>query len=164
MNTKSAGATALQELDRATLLHPFTELKPFAAGEGSQPCIIAGGEGIRIRDQNGSELIDAFAGIYCNLIGYGRREIADAMHEQALKLAYYHSFRGYSNEPAIRLGAHLLTMEPGRMQRIQFGLSGSDASEFANCWTVSALVFPEKLAASRIGPFAPGPKPLAMRS
>jgi len=129
MNTESAGASSLQELDRATLLHPFTELKAFAAGEGARPCIVTGGEGIRIRDQDGRELIDAFAGIYCNLIGYGRREIADAMHEQALKLAYYPSFRGYSNEPAIRLGARLLGMAPGRMQRIQFGLTGSDANE-----------------------------------
>jgi L-2,4-diaminobutyrate transaminase len=129
MNATSATPTTLQDLDRATLLHPFTELKPFAAGEGSQPCITTGGEGIRIRDQHGHELIDAFAGIYCNLIGYGRREIADAMHEQALKLAYYPSFRGYSNEPAIRLGARLLGMAPGRMQRIQFGQSGSDANE-----------------------------------
>jgi L-2,4-diaminobutyrate transaminase len=121
--------TSLQDLDRSTLLHPFTELKPFAAGEGPPPCIVTGGDGIRIRDQNGRELIDAFAGIYCNLIGYGRREIADAMHQQALNLADYPSFRGYSNEPAIRLGARLLEMAPGHMQRIQFGLTGSDANE-----------------------------------
>ena len=129
MNPTSATPSPLQELDRSTLLHPFTELRPFAAGEGAQPCIITGGEGIRVRDQDGHELIDAFAGVYCNLIGYGRREIADAMHEQALKLGYYSSFRGYSNEPAIRLGARLLAMAPGHMQRIQFGLSGSDANE-----------------------------------
>lgn len=129
MTTKSVGGTPLQELDRATLLHPFTHLEPFAAGAGDAPCIITGGEGIRIRDHEGRELIDAFAGIYCNLVGYGRREIADAMHEQALKLPYYPSFRGYSNEPAIRLGARLLKMAPGRMQRVQFGMSGSDASE-----------------------------------
>jgi L-2,4-diaminobutyrate transaminase len=128
-NETTADIAALPDLDRATLLHPFTELKSFAAGTGGQPYIVAGGEGIRIRDRNGRELIDAFAGIYCNLIGYGRREIADALHEQALKLAYYHSFRGYSNEPAIRLGARLLKMAPGSMQRIQFGLSGSDANE-----------------------------------
>jgi len=129
MNINSGKAPTLQELDRATLLHPFTELKPFAAGEAGEPRIIEGGEGIRIRDRDGRELIDAFAGIYCNLIGYGRREIADAMHEQALKLGFYHSFRGCSNEPAILLGARLLKMAPGRMQRILFGLSGSDANE-----------------------------------
>jgi L-2,4-diaminobutyrate transaminase len=119
----------LQALDRATLLHPFTPLRQFAAGEGSEPRIVTGGQGIRIQLADGTELIDAFAGIYCNHVGYGRREIADAIHEEALKLAYYHTFRGYSNEPAIRLGQRVLGMAPAGMKRIQFGLSGSDANE-----------------------------------
>jgi len=123
----------LQAADRATLLHPFTPLRQFASGEAGEPRIVVGGEGIRIRLRDGKELIDAFAGIYCNHVGYGRREIADAIHEEALKLAYYHSFRGYSNEPAIRLGQRVLAMAPpsatNRMQRIQFGLTGSDANE-----------------------------------
>jgi L-2,4-diaminobutyrate transaminase len=119
----------LQRIDRTTLMHPFTSLRQFASGEAGEPRIITGGEGIRIRDRSGRELIDAFAGIYCNHIGYGRREIADAMHEQALKLGFYHSFRGYSNEPAIELAQRVLTMAPGGMQRVQFGLSASDANE-----------------------------------
>jgi L-2,4-diaminobutyrate transaminase len=127
--TERFSTSALQDLDRATLFHPFTPLKPFASGEAGQPRIITGGEGIRIRDRDGRELIDAFSGIYCNHIGYGRKEIADAMYEQALQLGYYHSFRGYSNEPAIRLGQRVLAMAPGGMKRIQFGLSGSDANE-----------------------------------
>jgi L-2,4-diaminobutyrate transaminase len=128
-STDTLSTSALQDLDRATLFHPFTPLKPFASGEAGQPRIITGGSGIRIRDRNGRELIDAFSGIYCNHIGYGRKEIADAMYEQALELGYYHSFRGYSNEPAIRLGQRVLEMAPGGMTRIQFGLSGSDANE-----------------------------------
>jgi L-2,4-diaminobutyrate transaminase len=119
----------LQRIDRASLIHPFPPLRQFASGEAGEPRIITGGEGIRIRERNGRELIDAFAGIYCNHIGYGRREIADAMHEQALKLGFYHSFRGYSNEPAIELAQRVLDMAPGGMQRIQFGQSGSDANE-----------------------------------
>ncbi|HVY81247.1 MAG TPA: aminotransferase [Steroidobacteraceae bacterium] len=131
MSTKPTPQTTaeLQRIDRATLIHPFTPLRQFASGEAGEPRIITGGEGIRIRDRNGRELIDAFAGIYCNHVGYGRREIADAIHEQALKLGFYHSFRGYSNEPAIELGRRVLAMAPGGMQRIQFGLSGSDANE-----------------------------------
>jgi L-2,4-diaminobutyrate transaminase len=127
--TDSTSTAALQDIDRATLLHPFTPLRQFAAGEAGEPRIITGGQGIRIRDRNGRELIDAYAGIYCNHIGYGRKEIADAMYEQALKLGYYHSFRGYSNEPAIRLGQRVLAMAPGGMRRVQFGVSGSDANE-----------------------------------
>lgn len=119
----------LQDLDRASLLHSFTPLRQFAAGEAGEPRIIVGGNGIRVWDREGRELIDAFAGVYCNHIGYGRREIADAMHEQALKLGFYHSFRGYSNEPAIRLAQRVLSMAPQGSQRIFFGTSGSDANE-----------------------------------
>ena len=128
--TPSPLSTAeLQALDRATLLHPFTPLRQFSSGEAGEPRIVAGGQGIRLQLRDGKELIDAFAGIYCNHVGYGRREIADAIHEEALKLAYYHSFRGYSNEPAILLGQRVLGMAPAGMKRIQFGLSGSDANE-----------------------------------
>ncbi|MEJ0039773.1 MAG: aminotransferase [Gammaproteobacteria bacterium] len=128
-NPSSLSTSELQALDRETLLHPFTSLRQFASGEAGEPRIVTGGQGIRIQLRDGKELIDAFAGIYCNHVGYGRREIADAIHQEALKLAYYHSFRGYSNEPAIRLGRRVLDMAPAGMKRIQFGLSGSDANE-----------------------------------
>src|SRR5579872_2835270 len=119
----------LRQLDRASILHPFTPLRQFASGESGGPRIITGGEGIRIRDRDGNELIDAFAGLYCVNVGYGRREIAEAIHSEALKLAYYHAYAGHSNEPAIRLSQRVLAMTPGRMQRIYYGLSGSDANE-----------------------------------
>jgi L-2,4-diaminobutyrate transaminase len=129
MTLNPLSTAELQALDRATLLHPFTPLRQFASGQAGEPRIVTGGQGIRIQLRDGKELIDAFAGIYCNHVGYGRREIADAIHQEALKLAYYHSFRGYSNEPAIRLGRRVLDMAPAGTQRIQFGLSGSDANE-----------------------------------
>ncbi|HEY4212258.1 MAG TPA: aminotransferase [Steroidobacteraceae bacterium] len=119
----------LQRLDRATIVHPFTHLKKFAAGELGEPRIIASGNGIRVRDRDGRELIDAFSGRYCVNVGYGRREIADAIHKQALELAYYHAYAGYSNEPAILLAEKILSMTPGKMKRICFGLSGSDSNE-----------------------------------
>src|SRR5688572_20173528 len=98
----------LQEQDRASLIHPFTALRQFAAGEVGGPRIVTGGEGIRIRDRDGNELIDAFAGLYCVNVGYGRKEIADAIHREALKLAYYHVYAGHSNEPAIELSRRVL--------------------------------------------------------
>jgi L-2,4-diaminobutyrate transaminase len=119
----------LQSLDRATILHPFTQLRPFSAGELGGPWIISGADGIRIRERDGRELIDAFAGRYCVHVGYGRREIAEAIHRQALELPYYHSYAGYSNEPAIKLAERVLALAPGRMQRMFYGLSGSDSNE-----------------------------------
>jgi L-2,4-diaminobutyrate transaminase len=119
----------LQQVDRETMLHPFTHLREFAHGESGGPRIITGGRGIRIRDSEGHELIDAFAGLYCVNVGYGRSEIADAIHREALNLAYYHAYAGHSNAPAIELSQRVLSMTPGQMRRIYYGLSGSDANE-----------------------------------
>jgi len=119
---------SLEELDRRTVFHPSTHLKDHAAGKGGTR-IIESGRGIRIQDAAGQSLIDGFAGLYCVNVGYGRTEIADAIHEQARKLAYYHTYVGHSNEPTIRLSARVIGMAPEGMSRIYYGMSGSDANE-----------------------------------
>lgn len=119
----------LEATDRASILHPFTSLKSFAAGDLGPPRIIDGGSGIRVRDKRGVELIDAFSGLYCVNIGYGRTEIADAIYAQAKSLAYYHSYAGHSSEPTILLAEKMLQWAPPGMAKVFFGLSGSDANE-----------------------------------
>jgi len=120
---------SLEDMDRNGLFHPNTDLRAFAHGELGDPHIIKSANGIRIRDQHGRELIDAFAGLWCVNVGYGRTEIADAIHEQAIKMAYYHTHWGFSNEPAIRLTDRVLQMVPHGMSKIFWGLQGSDAHE-----------------------------------
>ncbi|MEA2782568.1 MAG: L-2,4-diaminobutyrate transaminase [Rhodospirillaceae bacterium] len=118
----------LEAMDRASVLHPFTVLKDFAEGK-QRPRIITGGKGVFIRDQDGRELLDGFAGLYCVNIGYGRAEVAEAIARQAHELAYYHSYAGTSSEALIRLSDRLVKMAPGGMSKVFYGLSGSDANE-----------------------------------
>ena len=103
MNTAPHSSETLTETDRHTIFHPSTDLYAHAHGTAGGPRIIDTGTGARIRDAEGNELLDAFAGLYCVNVGYGRTEIADAIYEQAKKLAYYHTYVGHSNEPLIRL-------------------------------------------------------------
>ena len=119
----------LEDIDRRSVFHPNTDLRAFAHGELGDPHIITGAKGIRIREQNGSELIDAFAGLWCVNIGYGREEIAEALYRQTKELAYYHSHWAHSNEPVIRLSERVLSMAPPSMSKIFWGLQGSDAHE-----------------------------------
>ena len=70
-------------MDRRGIFHPNTDLRAYAHGELGDPHIIRAAKGIHIHDQHGNEFIDAFAGLWCVNVGYGRTEIADAMHEQA---------------------------------------------------------------------------------
>jgi L-2,4-diaminobutyrate transaminase len=120
---------SLEDLDRQTVLHPFTPLKTYASGALGDPRILESGKGIRIRDRKGQELIDGFAGLYCMNIGYGRHEVADAIHAQAKKLAYYHTYVAHSTETLIRLSDRLVRMAPGTPSKVFYGLSGSDANE-----------------------------------
>ena len=119
----------LEQMDRQSLIHPFTNLKDHASGKLQDFPIITEGNGIRVRDQNGRWFIDAFAGLYCVNIGYGRREVVDAIHEQARKLAFFHINTGHSNEPAARLADRLVRMGPGNISKVFFGVSGSDAND-----------------------------------
>ena len=119
---------SLEDMDRQSILHPLTDLQAHASG-ATKPQIIEGGQGIHIFDQDGRDLIDGFAALYCVNIGYGRPEIAEAIYQQAKKLAYFHTYRGTSNEPLIRLSHRLLSMAPDTMSKVFYGMSGSDANE-----------------------------------
>lgn len=119
---------ALEKIDRETVFHASTHLKDHASG-ASVARVIDRGSGIRIVDAGGKEFIDAFAGLYCVNVGYGRREIADAISRQAEKLAYYHTYVGHTNEAVIRLSEKVMAMAPSGMSKIYYGMSGSDANE-----------------------------------
>ena len=129
MTLDAAHNLTLEEMDRQSIVHPNTDLKAYASGALGDPQIMETGHGIHIVDSQGRDLIDAFAGLYCVNVGYGRTEIAEAIYEQAKKLAYFHTYRGASNEPLIRLSDRVLRMAPENMSKIYYGMSGSDANE-----------------------------------
>lgn len=119
----------ISELDRRSVLHPFTQLKEFATGKAGDPTIVETGKGIRIQDAAGKELIDGFAGLYCVNVGYGRTEVAEAISRQAYRLAYYHSYAAHTTDELAILSDRLVKMAPGKMSKVFYGMSGSDANE-----------------------------------
>ena len=118
----------LSALDRAHTMHPSTQLAQFARGEAPNR-IMVGGQGVYVEDSTGKRSLDGFAGLYCVNIGYGRQEVAEAIAEQAKQLAYYHAYVGHSHEPLIRLSERIVRQAGMGMQRVYYGLSGSDANE-----------------------------------
>ena len=91
--------------------------------------MVTGGKGVYIDDMQGNHLLDAFAGLYCVNVGYGRQHVIDALCEQAQKLSYYHAYVGHSTEASIMLSQMILERAPANMSKVYFGLSGSDANE-----------------------------------
>ena len=118
----------LDRWDRDHFLHASSHVAQHARGE-SPNRIVTGGEGVFIEDRDGNRLLDAFAGLYCVNIGYGRQEVAEAIAQQAKELAYYHSYVGHGTESSITLARMIAERAPDNLSRVYFGLSGSDANE-----------------------------------
>jgi L-2,4-diaminobutyrate transaminase len=114
--------------DRENFFHPSTHLAQHARGE-TPSRIIRTGQGVWIEDRDGNRLLDAFAGLYCVNVGYGRPEIAEAIAAQAKELAYYHAYVGHGTEVSITLARMILDRAPDNMSKVYFGLGGSDANE-----------------------------------
>ena len=89
----------LDQWDRENFFHPSTHLAAVRARATCRNRIVTGGQrAATSTDRDGNRLLDAFAGLYCVNVGYGRPEIADAIADQARELAYYHSYVGHGTE------------------------------------------------------------------
>ncbi|WP_339108279.1 aspartate aminotransferase family protein [Thioclava sp. GXIMD4216] len=118
----------LARWDRENFFHPSTHLAQHARGE-TPTRVIRTAKGVYIEDRDGRQMLDAFAGLYCVNVGYGRPEIADAIADQARELAYYHAYVGHGTEASITLAQMVMERAPEGMSKVYFGLSGSDANE-----------------------------------
>jgi L-2,4-diaminobutyrate transaminase len=118
----------LDQWDRENFFHPSTHLAQHARGE-SPSRVLKTGSGVFIEDRDGNKMLDAFAGLYCVNVGYGRQEIAEAIADQARELAYYHSYVSHGTEASITLSKMILDRAPANMSKVYFGLGGSDANE-----------------------------------
>ena len=93
------------------------------------PLTLVNGEGSRVRDDEGNEYLDAFAGICTNTIGYGDTEVAQAIAEQAKELMHVSTL--YLNQPMLDLAEKIAEIAPEGMTKSFFSNSGSEANEMA---------------------------------
>jgi L-2,4-diaminobutyrate transaminase len=119
---------SLTQWDHDHFFHPSTHLGQFARREMGNR-IIKSANGVHITDREGRTSLDAFAGLYCVNVGYGRTEIVEAIAAQAHELAYYHSYAGHGTEASITLSRMVAERAPEGMNHVYFGQSGSDANE-----------------------------------
>jgi putrescine---pyruvate transaminase len=98
-------------------------------GQTSQP-ILTHADGIYVYADDGRRLIDGPAGMWCAQVGYGRREIVDAIAHQAMVLPYASPWY-MATSPAARLAARIAELTPGDLNRIFFTTGGSTAVDSA---------------------------------
>lgn len=97
-------------LARTPLWHPFADMSQVSASPG---LTVTSGEGVWVYDGDGSRYLDASGALwYCN-VGHGRERLADAAHEQMIKIAGYQIFDDISNEPAHELAARVCELAEG---------------------------------------------------
>ena len=120
--------TSLDALDRAHLIHPVSD---FRAHERTGPIVLASGRGAYLRDSNGREYLDAFAGLWCVNVGYGQESVVQAAASQMAQLPYATAYFDFASEPAIRLAARLVELAPASLKHVYFTLGGSDAVDSA---------------------------------
>ena len=94
-----------------------------------QPLTLTGGHGTRVRDDEGNEYLDAFAGIATNTLGYGETEVADAVAAQAKKLMHVSTL--YLTDEMLDLAETVANVAPAGMDKSFFSNSGSEANEMA---------------------------------
>ncbi len=112
--------------DADHVLHPWESM----GNETPDRVVAARGEGIYLYDAEGRRFIDGPGGMWCMQIGYGRREMAEAIGDQALKLAY-HSPWAFASEPSAVLARKLAQMAPGDLNSVFFTTGGSSAVDSA---------------------------------
>ena len=115
-------------MDHRHSLHPWTNFGPF---EKEGALVITKGEGCWLWDAEGRRYLDAVGGLWCTNIGLGRREMAQAIAEQAERLAFSNTFVDMGNDPSARLASKLADLAPGDLNRVMFTTGGSTAVDTA---------------------------------
>ncbi len=118
---------AIRHADNHRWFHPWEYLPD--AGQANRT-IVDHAEGIYIHDEQGNRLIDGPGGMWCMQIGYGRREMAEAIAAQALRMPYMNPFSLTSAPPA-QLAAKLAELAPGDLNHVFFTTGGSTAVDTA---------------------------------
>ncbi len=93
--------------------------------------VITKGEGVHVFDQDGKRYLDLVSGITRPVhVGYGRKEIAQAVYDQICEMPYFSPMQ-FTNLPAMNLAEVLVEIAPDKINRFIFVCDGSEAVETA---------------------------------
>lgn len=105
---------------------PFTANRQFKA----QPRLLVAAEGMYYTSADGRQILDGTAGLWCVNAGHSRREIAEAVKAQVLRLDFAPTFQmGHPN--AFELATRLVALLPSDLNYVFFTNSGSEAVDTA---------------------------------
>jgi len=109
------------------VLHPYENLKDRGTYKRK---LIVKSDNIYLYDEDGKRYIDGPGGMWCNNIGHGNKEIAEAIKNQIETMDYCSPF-SESSEKAAELASVLSELSPGDLNTVFFTPDGSSANETA---------------------------------
>ena len=118
--------SSLTEQDMQAYWMPFTANRQFK----SAPRLIVGADGMHFTLDDGRQLLDGIAGLWCCNAGHNRPRIVEAIQKQAAELDYSPAFQ-MGHPKQFELASRLARMMPGGLNKIFFTNSGSESCETA---------------------------------
>lgn len=106
-------------------------LHPYAVPAREEYITIVSADGATVTTADGTTYIDALASLWYVQAGHGCQPIIDAVNTQMGKLATFHTFEKFANEPSEALAAKIADVVPFDGARVFLANSGSEAIDSA---------------------------------
>lgn len=116
----------MTELNTDALWMPFTANRAYKQA----PRLVKSARGVMLYTDDGREVIDATAGLWCVNAGHCRPEIAAAVNQQLQTLDYTSVFN-FGHELEFEYANRLIEYTPEGLNHVFFGNSGSEAVDTA---------------------------------
>lgn len=117
----------IRNFDNENFVHPWESMKK--VGKNSRT-FAETADGIYLYDETGKKLIDGPGGMWCVQIGYGRKEMAEAISDQVRKMPYYSPWNMSASASAL-LARKIAELAPGDLKHVFFTTCGSTAVDTA---------------------------------
>ncbi|MHC1547211.1 omega-aminotransferase AptA [Phyllobacterium sp. K27] len=105
---------------------PFTANRQFK----QNPRLLVSAKDMHYKSQDGREILDGTAGLWCCNAGHGRPKIVEAVQKQVAELDYAPAFQ-MGHPKAFELAARLAAMLPSPLDHVFFTNSGSESVDTA---------------------------------
>lgn len=125
MATATKPLYSLSEKDRASVWHPFTQMKT-----ARPPIPIVKAQGAYLYGEDGTRYLDGISSWWVNLHGHAHPYIVEKIKAQADLLEHV-IFADFTHASAVDLAWRLLPILPGNMSKIFYSDNGSTAVEVA---------------------------------
>ncbi|RKF20423.1 adenosylmethionine--8-amino-7-oxononanoate transaminase [Alginatibacterium sediminis] len=113
------------DYDRQHVWHPYTSMSE------PLPCYpVASASGVRLKLENGRELIDGMSSWWACIHGYNVKALNQAAHQQLQQMSHV-MFGGLTHKPAVDLSRRLVDITPQGLDKVFLSDSGSVAVEVA---------------------------------